>query len=70
MIIADVFMKHHSSSVLYSVLNLVMHLKYVREYLLSMQDGHTYIPPPGRTLYLEVGMCVCVLCRGGGLLCA
>ena len=23
-----------------------------------MQDGHTYIPPPGRTLYLEVGMCV------------
>ena len=23
-----------------------------------MQDGHTYIPLPGRTFYLEVGTCV------------
>ena len=32
-----------------------------------MQDGQTYIPLPGRTLYFDVRVYVCVLRRGGGL---
>ena len=42
-------------------------LKILNRILTDSYARWPHIPLPGRTLYLEVGMCVCALRRGGGL---